>query len=462
VSRRLFRNFSQLVVGDAAGTCLHAVDLLADQGIILEIGSDLPVPDNTKVVDCSGLTAYPGLVNTHHHFFQAFVRNLPALDWTRLTLLEWLETIYPIFCSIDEDCIYHSSVVSLADLIKHGCTTAFDHQYNYTPHGGSRRVDRQFEAAALFGLRFHAGRGCNTLPRSEGSTIPDAMLETTDAFLKDCERLIDTFHEPEPGAMRRVVVAPCQPVNAYPETFIEAAALARDRGVSLHTHLGEGENAAMEARFGRRSLDWCEQIGFLGADTWLAHGWEFTQQEIEVLARTNTGIAHCPAPVFLVGAEVTNIPAMVAAGVRLGLGADGQASNDGSRMTENIRLAYLLQCLTAQQREHPVPEPYAFLRMAAAGGAACLNRDDLGVLNAGMAADFFAVDLGGLDAVGASDRPLSFPAKVGLSGPVDMTVVAGKVVWAQGEFPGLDEGELRAEAEGTFQRVLGPVLPRVA
>ncbi|MEM0955746.1 MAG: amidohydrolase [Pseudomonadota bacterium] len=459
MSQRLFRNFAHLVCGDAAGTCLSNADLLTDQGVILEIGEDLTASEGIEVVDCTGLTAYPGLVNTHHHFFQAFVRNLPALDWTRLTLLEWLDTIYPIFSRIDEDCIYHSSIVSMADLIKHGCTTAFDHQYNYTVHGGSQRVDRQFEAAALFGLRFHAGRGCNTLPQSEGSTIPDAMLESTDAFLKDCERLIDAFHDPGAGSMRQVVIAPCQPVNAYPETFIESVALARDKGVSLHTHLGEGENAAMEARFGRRSLDWCEQIGFVGEDTWLAHGWEFTAEEIDTLARTGTGLAHCPAPVFLVGAEVTNIPAMAAAGVRLSLGADGQASNDGARLTENIRLAYLLQCLTANQREHPVPAPYDFLRMGAAGGAACLNREDIGELAVGMAADFFAVDLQGLESVGANERPQSYPAKVGLSGPVDMTVVAGDVLWERGEFPGLDEGALRAEADASFQRVLGPVLP---
>ncbi len=459
MSRRLFKGFSQLVCGDAAATCLRDVDMLTDQGVILEIGQNLSVTEEVDIVDCTGLTCYPGLINTHHHFFQAFVRNLPSLDWTQLTLIEWLDTIYPIFCHINEDCIYHSSVVSLADLIKHGCTTAFDHQYNYTQAGGSQRVDRQFEAAELFGVRFHAGRGCNTLPQSEGSTIPDAMLETTDVFLRDCERLIDLYHDAAPGSMRQVVVAPCQPVNAYPETFIESAALARDRGVSLHTHLGEGENAVMEARFGRRSLDWCEQIGFVGPDTWLAHGWEFGANEIDALARTQTGIAHCPAPVFLVGAEVTDIPAMAAAGVRIGLGADGQASNDGARMSENIRLAYLLQCLTAQQRDNPVPAPYEFLRMASAGGAACLNRYDLGTLAVGMAADFFAVDLGGLESVGAGDRPLSFPAKVGLSGPVDMTVVAGNVIWANNEFPGLDEDALTHDAQATFQSVLGPLLP---
>ncbi len=457
--RRLFRNFQRLVAGDAAGSCLAGVDLLAERGIILQIGANLPTAAGTEVVDCSGLTAYPGLVNAHHHFFQAWVRNLPALDWTRLTLLEWLRAIYPVFSAIDEDCVYHSSVISIADLLKHGCTTAFDHQYNNVRHGGSRQVDRQFEAAQLFGIRLHAGRGCNTLPQAEGGTVPEAMLETTDAFLSDCERLIDAFHDPMPGAMRQVAIAPCQPVNAHRHTFAQAAALARDKGVSLHTHLGEGENAVIEARFGLRSLAWCEEIGFVGADVWYAHGWEFTAAEIARLASTGTGIAHCPAPVFLVGAEVTDIPAMAKAGLRIGLGADGQASNDGSRLTESIRLAYLLQCLTAQRRIHPVPTPYEFLRMAAAGGAACLNRGDLGVLAEGMAADFFAVDLGGLESAGAADRPLSFPAKVGLSGPVDLTVVNGEVVWANGEFPGLDEGALRGAAQAALTRALGHMLP---
>ena len=459
----LYTGFHQLVTGDVAGTVLNGVDILVRDGEIIGLGPDLPrtlapigvgQEQGVEVVNCRGLTAYPGLINTHHHFFQAFVRNLAPLDWTQLDVLAWLRKIYPVFALVDEDCIYHSTVVSMAELIKHGCTTAFDHQYNYSRRGGPFLVDRQFDAAHLLGLRFHAGRGCITLPMAEGSTIPDAMRESTDTFLADCERLVSRFHDPRPFAMQRVVVAPSSPVIAYPETFVESARLARHLGVSLHTHLGEGETPAMVARFGERSLDWCENRGFVGPDVWLAHGWEFTAADIARLAATGTGVAHCPAPVFLVGAEVTDIPAMAAAGVRVGFGVDGHASNDSSNLAECIRLAYLLQCLKASERQHPVPAPYDFLRMATQGGADCLNRPDLGALAVGRAADFFAVDLNRIEYIGANHDPRSLPAKVGFSGPVDMTVINGKVVWRNGEFPGLDEMELARAADGVFRRVI--------
>ncbi|TGD74630.1 amidohydrolase [Mangrovimicrobium sediminis] len=454
MSTVLFRNFRQLVCAGAPGSVLRDVDLCARDGMITAIGPQLPLTDVDEVVDCGGLTAYPGLVNTHHHFFQALVRNLPGLDWTTLSLLEWLDTIYPIFARLDEDCIYHASLISLADLLKHGCTTAFDHQYNFNSNMGSRVVDRQFEAAALLGARLHVGRGCNTLPMSAGSTIPDAMLETTDAFLADCERLIGAFHNPAPGAMAQVVVAPCQPVNSLPETFPEAAALARRHGVRLHTHLSEGENAAMLDRFGMRSLDWCESVGFVGPDVWFAHGWEFTPPEIARLAATGTGVAHCPAPVFLVGAEVTDLPAMVAADMTVGMGVDGQASNDSSNLAECMRLAYLLQCLNARHNPLPAPPPERYLHMATAGGAACLGRTDIGELAVGKAADFFCADLNGLDYAGADSDPLSLPAKVGFAGPAAMTVVHGRVVWRDGEFPGLDETQLRSAADALLREKL--------
>ncbi|WP_418257571.1 amidohydrolase family protein [Haliea sp. E17] len=456
--RTLFRKLDHLVTGDAAGTVASAVDILVEGGRISAIGPALARDSAIEEVDCSGLVAYPGLVNTHHHFFQAAVRNLPGLDWTNLTLMQWLDTIYPLFARLDEECIYQASLVSLADLVKHGCTTAFDHQYNFNSNMGSRVVDRQFEAAALLGVRFHAGRGCNTLPLDQGSTIPDAMRETTDAFLADCERLIEAWHDPAAGSMTQVVIAPCQPVNSLPETFPEAAALARRHGVQLHTHLAEGENATMLQRHGMRSLDWCEKNDFIGPDVWLAHGWEFTPEEIKRLSASDTGLSHCPAPVFLVGAEITNLPAMIDTGLRVGLGVDGQASNDSSNLAECIRLAYLLQCLNARNNPLPAPQPYDYLRMASSGGATCLGRRDIGELAVGKAADFFCADLNGLEYAGAAAGLTSLPAKVGFSGPAAMTVINGRIVWRNGEFPGLDEGLLRHTADEVFNSRLGAVL----
>lgn len=451
---KLYKNFDQIVVGDSEGSLLKDADILVDKGKIIAMGQQLEVSADVELIDCSGLTAYPGLINTHHHFFQAFVRNMAGLDWTSIDVMQWLDIIYPIFSLIDEDCIYHSSIVSMCDLIKHGCTTAFDHQYNYSRHAGTYLIDRQFEAAEKLGMRYHAGRGTNTLPKSEGSTIPDEMLETTDEFIRDCERLIDSFHQYDDLAMRQIVVAPCQPINAYKETFIESVKLARTKKVSLHTHLGEGENAGMQSRFGMRSVEWCESIDFVGPDVWFAHGWEFTDEEILRLAQSGTGLSHCPGPVYMVGDEITPLPRMYAEGMRISLGVDGSASNDNSNLAECVRDAYQLQCLVAGSHKDKVPSPYEFFRFATQGGADCLNRNDLGSLQVDKAADFFAVNLNAIEYIGANHDPLSLPAKLGFSSCVDMTVINGEIVWKDGEFPGLDEAEMARQADATFRRVI--------
>ena len=442
------------IVPSASDLVLSGHDMLINGKQIAAIGLDLKAPDGCEIIDASGWFIYPGLINTHHHFFQCFVRNRADLDWTKLSVIEWLDLIYPIFSRLTEDQFYHASVVALAELIKHGCTTAFDHQYNFPRHAGSRIVDRQFEAADLLGIRFHAGRGGNTLPKSEGSTIPDEMLETTDEFIDDCERLIDAYHDASPFSMRQVAVAPCQPVNCYKDTFEQSIRLARDKGVLLHTHVGEGESPVIEARTGRRTVQYLEEMGFAGADTWYAHCWELTHAELARMAASKTGVSHCPEPVYLVGAEVTDIPAMQALGLRLGLGCDGAASNDNSNLMHAVHSAYMLQCLVASTRKHPVPEPSAFLGYATMGGADLLGRRDLGRLAPGMAADLFAIDTRRLEYVGTRHDPASLIPKVGISRPVDMTMINGRIVWRDGQFPGLDESDLFTKAETSLHRIM--------
>lgn len=452
-----FKNCAAVVVKDERGTSvLHNVDVVTHGAAIHAIGADLNPADLPKGVitkDASGWFIYPGLVNTHHHFFQTFVRNRAELDWTKLSVIEWLDRIYPIFSRLTEDCFYHSSLTAMAELIKHGCTTAFDHQYCFPRHAGKRLIDRQFEAADLLGMRFHAGRGGNTLPKSEGSTIPDEMLETTDEFIGDCARLIDTYHDASPFSMRQVVVAPCQPVNAYRETFVESVALARDRGVLLHTHVGEGESPVIKARHGLRTVDYLHEMGFAGPDTFYAHCWELSHDELQTMAASGTGVSHCPEPVYLVGAEVTDIPAMAALGVRVGLGCDGAASNDNSNLMHCVHSAYMLQCLVASTRKHAVPSPADFLHFATKGGADLLGRKDIGQLAPGMAADLFAIDTRRMDYVGTRHDPLSLIAKVGIGMPTDMTMINGRIVWEKGEFPGLDEAKLVFEAEAALSTI---------
>lgn len=444
------------IIPSATARVLAGQDILIEGRAIAAIGPDLsngPLPAGTEVIDATGWFVYPGLINTHHHFFQTFVRNRADLDWTKLSVIEWLDRIYPIFCRLTEDAFYHSTVVALAELIKHGCTTAFDHQYNFPRHAGTRIIDRQFEAAEMFGVRLHAGRGGNTLPKSLGSTIPDEMLDTTDEFIADCERLIDTYHDASPFSMRQVAVAPCQPVNCYKETFVESVRLARDKGVLLHTHVGEGESPFMQARTGKRTVDYLEEIGFAGPDVWYAHCWELTHGELAQMAASWTGVAHCPEPVYLVGAEVTDIPAMQALGLRISLGVDGAASNDNSNLMHTIHSGYMLQCLVASTRKYPVPDPAAFLHYATQGGADVLGRRDIGTLAPGMAADLFAIDTRRLDYIGTRHDPVSLLAKVGVGMAVDMTMINGRIVWQDGVFPGLDERALFAKAEAALHNI---------
>ncbi len=453
----LFQNCAAIVTCDAESKVYRHCDLLIEGQAISRIESDIAsqdIPVGTEIIDATGLFIYPGLINTHHHFFQSFVRNNADLDWTHLSVIEWLDKIYPIFARLDEACFYHASVSAIAELIKHGCTTAFDHQYNFPRHAGKHIIDRQFEAAELLGLRFHAGRGGNTLPKSEGSTIPDEMCETTDEFINDCARLIDTYHDASPYSMRQVAIAPCQPVNSYRETFVESVALARDRQVLLHSHVGEGESEVIRQRTGLRTVDWCESIDFVGDDVWFAHCWELNATEIQQLAQSETGVSHCPEPVYLVGAEVTPIPQMHHEGVRIGLGVDGAASNDNSNLMHCIHSAYHLQALVASSHDYAVPEPKTFLQYATQGGASLLQRAELGCLSPGKAADLFAIDTRRLEYVGTLHDPESLITKVGISSPVDLTVINGKVVYRQGEFPGLDEQKLAADAQSHVERVV--------
>ena len=453
----LFRHCDAIVTCDDNNTVHRNADLLIDGQSIARIAPSIPdseVPADTRIVDATGHFIYPGLINTHHHFFQCFVRNHAHLDWTKLSVLEWLDRIYPLFSQLDEACFYHASLAAMGDLIKHGCTTAFDHQYNFPRHAGKHLVDRQFEAAEVLGMRFHAGRGGNSLPKSEGSTIPEEMRESTDEFIEDCARLIDTFHDASRNSMRQVAIAPCQPVNSYLDTFTESVALARDKQVLLHSHVGEGESEVIKQRTGMRTVDWCEEIGFVGSDVWLAHCWELNADEIATLARTQTGVSHCPEPVYLVGAEVTPIPQMQHAGVRIGLGVDGAASNDNSNLMHCIHSAYMLQALVASQHGFAVPEPKTFLHYATRGGADLLQRPELGHLAEGQAADLFALDTRKVEYIGAVHDPESLIAKVGISSPVDLTMINGHIAWQNGEFPGIDEQQLVAEAQSHVARVV--------
>lgn len=448
----LIKNAKAIVSCDGLDRVYFDSDILIEKNVIKKIGKAIEC-ESGEVIDARGKFIYPGLVNTHHHFFQTFVRNLVSIDYPNMTVPEWLDKIYRIFQKVDSDVIFYSSLTSFADLVKHGCTTAFDHQYCYTKRTGKSPVDRQMEAADMIGIRYHAGRGANTLPRELGSTIPEDMLETTDEFLSDCERLIKTYHDGSPFSMHQIVISPCQPMNSYKETFIESLSLAREKKVHLHTHLGEGENAIIEAKYGKRTLDWCEEIGFSGPDVWYAHCWELSREEFRRMAKEGTGVSHCPAPAVLGGFPILNIRELLSDGVTVSLGVDGSATNDSSNLLDALRMAYLMQCFFSKERGGAVSS-YDMLKIATAGGAKTLGRDDIGSLEVGKGADLFMIDGEALELTGTEHDPKNLIARVGVTGPVFLTMIDGKVVFREGQITGIDEHALREEGEKVCTKVL--------
>lgn len=448
----LIKNASAIVCCNDSDDVYRNADMLIEGEKILEIGYGISCPD-ARIMDAHGKFIYPGLVNTHHHFFQTFVRNLMTIDYPSMQVVEWIDKIYRIFQKIDSDVIYYSSLTAMADLVKHGCTTAFDHQYCYTVHTKKEPVDRQMEAAAQIGIRYHAGRGANTLARSQGSSIPDDMLETTEEFIQDTRRLIGRYHDTSPYSMSQIVIAPCQPVNCYKDTFIESVRLARETGARLHTHLGEGESPIMEQRWGIRTVEWLEQIGFINENAWFAHCWELTDEEYKILGEHGCGISHCPTPAVLGGFPIIPMKKLQEYGILLSLGCDGSATNDGSNLLDSVRLAYMMQCYNSKARGGCV-SAYEILKQATLGGARTLGRTDIGSLEAGKAADLFMIDAGTLELTGAVHDPCNIIARVGLTGNVDMTMINGRVVYENGMLLTVDERRLAAEGENVCNKVL--------
>ncbi len=457
--RKLIRNVRSIISCDALDTVYSDSDILIEGYQIKRIGRNLPV-EGCEVLDGSSYFIYPGLVNTHHHFFQTSVRNLMAIDYPNILVVDWLDLIYPLFAQIDNEVIYHSSLVAMADLLKHGCTTAFDHQYCYTRTTGKYPIDYQMEAASLLGIRYHAGRGCNTLEKVKGSTIPEEMVETTDEVLADCERLVKAYHNPAANSMSQIVFAPCQPINSYQQTFTEMLALARQLKVRLHTHLGEGENPIMVERFGKRTLAWAQDIGFIGDDVWYAHGWELQKAEYELMGRSGTSLSHCPAPAVLGGYPIIDIPAMERAGVNVSLGCDGSATNDGSNLLDSLRMAYLAQSYRSKVRGG-APSSYEMLKMATVNGAKTLGRDDIGSLEVGKAADLFAIDVSCLDLAGTLHDPKNLLARCGVTGQVSLTMVGGEVVFQDGRLLTVDEHDLSLKANRVFEKQLYARFPAI-
>jgi len=436
MSTLLVKNAALLVTMDEERRRIEDGGLLVRDNVIEMVGPTGELPQEAdRVIDASGMIVLPGLVNTHHHLYQTLTRALPAVQ--DVELFDWLRALYPIWAELTGEAVYVSALVGLAELILSGCTTTTDHLYLF-PNDVS--LDDEIRAARELGIRFHPCRGSMSLGQSEGGLPPDRVVQSEDDILADCQRVIEKYHDPAPYSMCRIVLAPCSPFSVTPDLMRESAALARQHGLHLHTHVAEtlDEESFCVEKFGCRPVEYMQQLGWVGPDVSYTHAIYLSQDEIELLAETGTGVAHCPSSNMRLGSGIAPIREMLDAGVKVGLAVDGSASNDSSHMLAEARMAMLLQrvrkgagALSAQEA----------LEMATLGGAAVLGRDDIGSLEPGKAADFIAIDLNRLEYAGALHDPLAalvFCTPVS----VDLSVINGRVVVEDGRLVGVDLGEI--------------------
>jgi 8-oxoguanine deaminase len=398
----------------------------------VEPTSELPAGAD-RVIDARGMIILPGLVNTHHHLYQTLTRAVPAAQ--DATLFRWLKTLYPIWAGLTSEAIYISALVGLAELILSGCTTASDHLYIYP---NDCRIDDEIRAAQEIGVRFHASRGSMSLGESSGGLPPDSVVEDEAFILQDCRRVIETYHDPDPYAMLRIVVAPCSPFSVTPDLMREAAALARSYDVRLHTHLAEtlDEERFCQREFGHRPVGYAEELGWVGDDVWHAHCVHLNGEEIALFAQTGTGVCHCPSSNMRLASGIAPVRSYLDAAVNVGLGVDGSASNDSSHLLAEARMALLLQRVSGDPAGLSAEEA---LWLATRGGAAVLGRDDIGQLAPGKCADVIGLRINRLGYAGALHDPL---AALVFCTPqqVDLSIINGKVVVEDGGLLTVDLG----------------------
>ncbi len=424
--------------------------LFIRQGFIEQVGptSELPATAD-EILDLSGHILLPGLVNTHHHFYQTLTRVVPAAQ--DANLFNWLKTLYPIWARMTPEHIRVSTKTALSELALSGCTTASDHLYLF-PNGS--KLDDEILAAREVGLRLHASRGSMSLGESDGGLPPDSVVESESSILADSRRLIEQYHDPKPGSYTQIVLAPCSPFSVTGGLMRQSAALAREYGVHLHTHLAETEDEEdfCLSKFGYRPVDYMKSVDWLVDDVWFAHSIYINDAEIQAFAHSGCGVAHCPTSNMRLASGIAPVMKYRAAGVNVGLGVDGSASNDGSHLLEEVRQAMLVarlrEGITGFSRSDDPTRKLMTAREAlflgTRGGAAVLGRRDIGSLEPGKCADFFAVNLNRLDYAGALHDPVS---AVVFASPVnaDYTVVGGKFIVKEGRMVTVDTEKLVAE-----------------
>jgi len=440
---------STLPSGDARQ--IKNCDILIKGNQIIEVGANLSPPEpNARVIDATGMVVIPGMVNTHHHFYQTFTRNLPAVQNTEL--FNWLVYLYDIWKYMDADTIWWSTALASAELLKTGCTTSSDHHYLYPEGIGEDIMALQFDAASRIGIRFCPTRGSMSRSKKDGGLPPDTTVQGEKTILADSERVIREFHDSHPHAMRKVALAPCSPFSVSEELMKQTATLAREYGVRMHTHLAEtkNENDYCMQVYKRRPLQLMEDCNFIGQDVWFAHGIFFNDSELDRLADTGTHIAHCPSSNMRLGSGICRVREMLDRNVNVSISVDGSASNDSSDMLGEVRQALLLQRVVKGASALNAKEAW---KMASENGASLLGFEKVGRIETGWAADLAIFDVIDIPYVGALSDPAAALIFAGCSHKTAYTIVNGKVVVEGGQLVGIAEEELVSKASESVNRL---------
>lgn len=438
---------------DPAKPTLSGVDMLISGGIVEKIAPQggLDIPQGARVIDCSKHVVIPGLVNTHHHFYQTLTRNHPAVQDAEL--FDWLRFLYNVWKHIDADGVYYSSLLAMGELLKTGCTTTTDHHYLYPRGFEGDLMGIQFEAADTLGMRFSPTRGSMSLSQKDGGLPPDSVVQTADEILADSERVITRYHDSSPMAMHKIVLAPCSPFSVTKELMRDSARLARAHGVRLHTHLAEtrDENDFCIEMYGKRPVALMQECELIGPDVFYAHGIHFNDDELRILAETGAHIAHCPSSNMRLGSGICRVQEMLGMGINVGIAVDGSASNDSSDMLGEVRNALLLQRVEKGAAALTARQAFA---MASENGANMLNFSNVGKLEEGWAADAAIFNVHTLPYAGSLSDPVAALLFCGDDHTTDYTIVHGKVVVDNRRLVGIDEEELVVKANGISKRML--------
>ncbi len=438
----LFKHIYHLATMNDARDRLVGADVLVDGKRIVAVGHDLKAPEDARIIDCSTKLMIPGLVNLHHHFNQTLQRNMPTTQ--NVKLFDWLHTLYDVWSHLDARTVRAGTRLACAELLLTGCTMTSDQMYVFPEGSDDDLISVEIEAAAELGIRFHPTRGSMSRGRSAGGLPPDSVVQTSQEILRDSERLISLHHDPDPFSMVRIALSPCSPFSVDEELMRETASLAREHGVLMHTHLAEteDENEYCVAEYGVRPLGLMERIGWLGEDVWLAHGVHFSDAELDRLAETGTGIAHCPTSNMRLSSGVASIPKMLDRGVRVGLAVDGSASNDTSDMLGELRNCLLVNLLTWGPNAITAED---VVWIATRGGSQILGREETGSIEEGKAADLVLFDMSSLGYSGALSDPLAAITYSGFEHRADYTIVNGEIVVEDGRLVRGDEASIAAE-----------------